>query len=553
VKVQMRRRTFIYLALTSVPAASAARAQPANPLRAVRYPCSLRRVCRELSRRYRLQVSTDPSLADVRVVWIFDTGTTLPTLLARLAELTSSRVTVRTAADGRSKYALERKGATGEREAAWRREGLLRTIRELLQAADQYERGTLRAEAFSPNVRTYLAMGRASAYQYLRQLSPQEMDRLLLGEEVRLRPGVVSEPEIQALIAARYAGADELDSAPDIKQSIIERELRATQEHGLGLQIDFGRKGAAFHLLLLFGPSGSGAADVLCRFHAGPLGLSLTRINPYLLLANPEEGGAATQVPTLQRRLEADIVLTGNGQWEAALAEFARATGVDLVSDAYLCRHTSRVELAPGQRLLLAPRGITIAEALDLVCRRFDYLWWEKDGCVYLRARSWMWDVLYETPDRFIDRWSAALHRRSIGAAEILDLAALSPLQLNGLTRLGGSLARGICGPDERGVRAFLQRFRSCSAAQQALILGAGLPVSPEQNAVFRTVLEHRHSETAARPSLLRLTWTISENSALIPPPTDVNFTLARSWGDQGSSSTLFFVQIPHFLNPVES
>src|SRR5947209_2242454 len=64
------------------------------PLRAVRRPCSLTKVCAELSRRSGGKVFVDPGLADLRVVWSYNSAVPLETTLARLAELTGGRIEV---------------------------------------------------------------------------------------------------------------------------------------------------------------------------------------------------------------------------------------------------------------------------------------------------------------------------------------------------------------------------------------------------------------------------------------------------------------------------
>src|SRR5439155_6335203 len=123
---------------------------------------------------------------------------------------------------------------------------------------------------------------------------------------------------------------------------------------------------------------------------------------------------------------------------------------------------------------------------LDTLCRKYGYLWWEKNGCIYLRARAWPWDMSYEVPDRFLDAWTAALEQhREIGEAEIDALAALSPIQLNGLTTLGSSRFGGSTGPDRPEVREFLSFFRQTNPGTRALLLGPGCPLEPQQIAAF--------------------------------------------------------------------
>jgi hypothetical protein len=127
------------LCLAAIPAPSRAEVS----FKAIQEPCSIRKICQELSRQFRVRVTADPSLDDLRVTWAYRDPPSLTTILARLAELTNSEVVESKSSNGEPNYKLERKAGTVQREAALRNTALRRQIEGALSAADQYERGAL--------------------------------------------------------------------------------------------------------------------------------------------------------------------------------------------------------------------------------------------------------------------------------------------------------------------------------------------------------------------------------------------------------------------------
>jgi hypothetical protein len=345
----------------------------ASSLRVIRRPCSVRKVCQALSRQFRVTVAPDAWLQEQRVVWAFNGDVSLETVLGRLAELTDSRVVERRSDTGRRRFNLERKPETVRRERAWKTEALSRTVRELLRAADENEHGSLNTDSFTTNVRSYAGLGRAPQYKFLRLLTPEQEVRLLQGERIRLPIGVIPESEIQQLVLERYSGPSVADETQEEIQRYRDDELQRIRQFGLALQIDFNRTGSLFYLMLQIGDRGGNA---LCGFGNDELGLPLTRTKAYRLLATESKTAPLAAAPAaLQRRLEEDVVLSGtDGSWGSALAALGLAIGADMVSDGYLCRFQSILHARPGEKLVLARRGVTAAEALDLICQRYGYL-----------------------------------------------------------------------------------------------------------------------------------------------------------------------------------
>jgi hypothetical protein len=500
-----------------------------------------------------VSVAADRTLEDLRVVWAFQGDAPLETILGRLAELTDSRVTEHTSEEGKRRLTLERKLETARREAAWKTEALRGTIRELLRAAEESEHGQLRPDTFSKNVQSYLELGRAPQLKYLRLLTPEQMSRLLQGEPVLFAPGAVPDAEIQQIIKERYSGQGREDERAEDLARYQENELQRVRQYGLGLQIDFNRKGHLFYLVLQIGDRG---ANALSGFGAEELGLPLTRTNPYRVLESDAKSAPIGEVPPhLRRPLAADVSLpAGDARWETALRKLAEIARLDVMSDGYLCRAASRQFARPGAAVLVARRGVMLGEALDLVCRQYGYLWWEKDGCCYFRTRSWPWDDEYEVPDQFLDLWKAALARGTVSPREISAVASLTPMQLNGLGDLGGGQFLNRANLDNDDVRQFLKLFRSCSPAQQMQLMGQGLLVAPEQTPGYDPLSLSKPQEAVSRPVLLRLMQSVSTDASAALPARKATMRVLRPLEPQVWQPE-FSLQIPEGageLNPPE-
>src|SRR5205823_1710408 len=123
---------------------------------------------------------------------------------------------------------LEHDPETARLEAAWRREGLARSLRELLRAADAYEQGDREQAAYSEGIRTYIRdIGRAGEARLLRRLSPEQMDQLVTGEEVPVQKSV---EEIDALVASHFANRPTDDERPEDLQRFIQTALQETRQ-----------------------------------------------------------------------------------------------------------------------------------------------------------------------------------------------------------------------------------------------------------------------------------------------------------------------------------
>jgi hypothetical protein len=505
--------------------------------REVRRACSLRKVGAALARQSAASVGIDPSLAELRVAWAYQAEEPVETILGRLAELTDSRLTASTRASGRRRYSLERPLASANLAAWWRRESLRRSVGELLRAVEQEEKGKLEIGSFSSGMQHYLKIGRTRQMKLLRQVTGEAMDRLLSGERVKLPADALPDAELYEILSKEF-GPNDPEYSADQVQGMVVRSMEATRKNGLSMQIDFKRQFSRFHLMLWFGGS---SGHVLSSFGDAELGLPATRTNPYRLL---ETGVRETPEPELpmafHERLKEEVAVPGGARWETALRELARVTGLDMTGDAYLCRYPSALLPGEGKRVVLAPQGASVAEALDQVCQKFGYLWWQKDGQVYLRARAWPWDELHEAPDRFVDQWSAALARgRPIGTAEIEVLASLTREQRVGLRHLGGSPSLNEGGLERPAAGEFLKLFQACTLAQRQQVMGPGLVIGEGQAERTTELLQPFSSRGGKGPVRLRLGQKVTANPKATPPTWRVELTLSRQWKEETSEMPL--------------
>jgi hypothetical protein len=231
------------------------------------------------------------------------------------------------------------------------------------------------------------------------------------------------------------------------------------------------------------------------------------------------------------------------------IEELARVTGRNILSDGYLSRRASRPRLPLGPTEVLAPAGISLSSALDRVCERYEYLWWERDGCVYLRARAWPWDGLYEVPDDFLDAWAGALDRGgALSHAALTALTRLTPLQLNGLAALERQPREFIFRADTPAARQFRKFFQSLPGERQARLLGSGVLVTRDEVAPLRALLFPLGKEFSPRPFLLRLAQGVEEIPQATPRRTRV--TLKLDAPREAVHGQAFAVEIPRFPDP---
>ncbi len=460
----------------------------------VERPYSIREVCAQLARRHGVRVNLDANVGGMRVAWAWRPDQSPIASISRLADLTGSRVLRRANREGRETYELERKPATLRFEAAWRREARLRMLRQVAQAADEPAEGQREAGKYSPGLQPYLGSVRAPVFRCVRSMARSQLHELADGREVRIPPSAVQPAEIEELVRLLYR-----DAASGGQRDVVQR---ATLERGVSLQFSSRRTDRQVWLMLRLGDGRS--AVVLCLLGDEELSLPITRGNPYRLLETPDPGPSGRELEQgLDRPLSDDLLVPADGGWASTLRRLAEVAGVELTSDDYVCRDTSREVLRPGETL--ARRGTPLAEALDQVCRRRNYLWWESGGAVYLRSRTWIWDQDEEVPDSFLDTWIDAFRRdRRLGPDEVLALASLTPDQLVGLHKLADPTAGGSS-LDAEDFQEFLDFFRVRTRPQQQQVLGRGLAVPPQQSQRWPRFLRISFDDAPSHPIVVRL------------------------------------------------
>lgn len=477
----MRLQSSLLLA-AALWASAVSAAPPSTPSvaapRVIAQPCSVRKICQELSRRFQTPVSATPELLETRVTWSFSGDRTLDSTVASLAELTDSLV-ANVGTPEKRRLRLERRQPTARMEAAWRREAAARTIDNVLRASEPPKGEKLDLSRFSLGNR-FLLQRSPEICRYLRLITPPLLDRLLAEEQVRFPQNTVDEAQIRETAQRVWGrishGADDAEVGPVSRR--VENTMESVRKHGLGMHLRTDWPGASVLMLDM----GREVGTALCHFSDEELGLPNRRTNPYRLLESNLRTPTRTSLPAfLQRPLPADLRVPSDALWHSTLRELGQITGAGLVTDGYLARKRSRLSLlsrlAPGA--VLARRGTPLAEALDTICEPFQYLWWEKNGTVYFRSRAWAWDVEPEPPDDFVDAWETAVERKSVEAPQLAALNALKPRQWHGLSTLGWNAALPQKYP--KAVREFIGLFARATPAERSRLLGTGLTLSPEQ------------------------------------------------------------------------
>ncbi len=474
-------------------------ANSGSSLKSSSAPTTLKSLARRISRARGASFSVAPGLAEARVVWFLESEPEPERLLAHLAELLGGRINRVRLSGERSSTLLTTDSRTARLERWWRFEGVSRTVRIAVQVGQCLERGE-KPPALPTGLQEVVALGYGPQLSLLQHLGKDDIDRLLEGEAVSLPAAGRDDPRLEEYVRSFYSKA--IDPTNEETQEALARDLGRLRRDGPSYQFDLRRFKNHFNLRLYYGPPGKSLGLSVCVFGDDEIGLPATRSNPYdVLKSGVRQVELAGSPEGLTRRLKSDIPLPQDESVEVALERLARESDVSLVADSYVCRLASRGTRVGAPPI---PRGTTIADALDQICRAFGYLWWEKGGCVFLRARAWVWDRGFETPESFLDTWRSTLQRRhTLGPKEIGALGELTPMQYYGLPCLGGR--RVTNGLDSSFFAQFFDFFRTLTPAEQRRVLGEGLVIPPERVRQQEQLL----SWIGSRPAVLRLTQSV--------------------------------------------
>lgn len=481
----------------------AAGREPAAPAGAglVLHSVVLPRAVRELCPPARAEVVPDRRLEDVRITLRRTRAAGAPQALEAICELTGATpVRERAGASGR-RYRIALGRGTVAALAAWKRGALVTALERQMVRAAELRAAPVRAE---PPV-SFLELGYNDAVlQLLPGLNEAQWTRLLGGDWLGLPPGALPPSDRQRILEA--VGRVWESAGVGTARDFVSRHAPGLDERGLLLRLDQSRLiHGAVYLQMSFDPQGRGAVTV-APLDAAALSLPLTRTNPYRWLAAGGRGPLpAVPAPQfLTAPIAADFVAAADGTWGSTLLQLAEAAGVEVASDDYLCRYASRLPVGANQRVVLAAKGLPLAEALDAVCRRFGYVWWEKSGCLYFLSGTRPWDWDEEVPEGFFATWRSDLSAsHPPGNAARVAFASLSPAQRIGLARLSPEEGEGAAGLHDGILAETVDLVTRLSAVQRAAgcplgAAGGALGVTPEQLAAAPLLQRRLRSGPAA-------------------------------------------------------
>jgi hypothetical protein len=477
-----------------------------------------------------------------------------------LAEFIDGRVSA-SEEGGRTRYVLARRLDTAKREEIWRDAALWGALQDVVLAYRMRKTNERDLSGFSggiqKQVKARVEIGDEVGLALLSSLAPQELAWLVRQRSLKLPasrvPYAIREMGMRLTAEAwEKIGLTGRFKAVGAKNATeyANHLMKYTEENGFTLMLwPDERREDTVNLVarIAGGPGPQGFQMGVATFTDQELGLPLTRTNPYRLLElGPEEAPPTPVLPAaLNEPLPSDVVMPRDGRWSTLLREMARIAGIDVLSDDYLYRRASSAPTGATEPPVLARKGTKVADALDAVCRRFGYLWWEKDGCCYFRSRCWPRDVEREPSEAFLVTWRTALRRkRAIRPGEVRALAALTRpqlLALGGLTGDGASAGGQLARPD---VQQFLRFFSRLSLSQQVQLLGKGLVVHSTADPSFELLQHFRQP----RPVLLALKTQVTPALSADQPHWKVAFALDMRWKTGPNDRTVqtpFTIAIP--------
>jgi hypothetical protein len=121
------------------------------------------------------------------------------------------------------------------------------------------------------------------------------------------------------------------------------------------------------------------------------------------------------------------------------LAAIHRATGIDILSDAYTRFYPPAAVSVEKSRLF---------DALNRVADTMRYRWHKEDDFLLFRSASYFNDQLKEVPNRLLDRWAASLRQNDhLTLDDLVEIAGLTDAQLDSeLIAAGAVRCHGIKG-----------------------------------------------------------------------------------------------------------
>ena len=436
---------------------------------------TVRDIAALLGRRSRSSILPDSSLTDRRVRWAFRQAVADDALLRRLAVLTDS-IRSETAAEPRPRITLRPSATAREIRQMWTPWAIAAGLRKMTESLDRPLTADEQANA-SRHFTYYRSRPEARiGLGLVRGMRTDQIRELVGGREVPIPSASLSDDDVTSL-AQSIMGTlfDNGVFSKGNREHQIDTFGKRLRQGGIRLRIDSTPSRNSFHVCML--PAGSRMQVAIGRLSEDDLSLPLSGINPYREYEAFRDG---RKVPLDDTRLSlpllaGELSIGAASDWPGVMTALSEAAGLDVMTESYICRPPPRGR-RPGPAQMVFARGTPLPEALNAICGRFGYIWWEERGCYYFLSGTWPSDLDYEVPPGLIRTWQSSLAKRGrVGSEELLMLSNLTPRQRVGLGRLLGvpGSASGVAGGDGAD---FLAYFRELNLVGQSLILGRGMP-----------------------------------------------------------------------------
>lgn len=266
------------------------------------------------------------------------------------------------------------------------------------------------------------------------------------------------------------------------------------------------------------------------------------RGNPYIIPDEEQKGVSGAPTSVVRDGIYTELentpfpdklnVVPGDS-WSDVVAKLAERIDKPIFSDGYIAargiRPTRRLGLDGGTIRPLAPpadelltRSGSLASGLDLLCRTYNMVWWQQNGALFFRSRTWLVERRYEVPVpiRKILLTEIRNLSREYGGPTPIATALLQTLSGLRLHQLQGLSATGKPGEEieffiSKGERLnnsvislrFFGFFNSLTAAQQQAVLStSGLTMGAmeeDQQSALANIVGPKGLRAAASKRLL--------------------------------------------------
>lgn len=189
------------------------------------------------------------------------------------------------------------------------------------------------------------------------------------------------------------------------------------------------------------------------------------------------------------------------GTWTKIFAQLGRRLPFALYSDGFTGLPVGRsagMEAGdpegPQNPARIPVERLSVAAALDALCKRYGRIWWREGDALFFRSRTWFLDEQYVVPRPVLQRLAEQVQTSGrIDEKSLELLAQLSPQQLHGMHRIVEELYGPVAWSGRTlGVFWLLRVYQMLSGSQKSRVLRDGLPVvamTPQQQRAYREAL----------------------------------------------------------------